>query len=252
MAWYKVPMEIPNIYHLLLNSKHFIIQDISIEKNTIRLGIESITHRAVCPECSQESLNIHSTYLRYPADLAWAEWRIILNLNVKRFFCQNDACSKRTCAERFPNFVSPYARRTQRVIKKQQRVGVNVCAHIAEKLLGFDHIGISDTTINRLIRSIPDPEILPVRVLGVDDWAKRKGQRYGTLLLDHERGQIIDLLTDRTADTLVQWFTQHPGIEIVSRDRSQTEYSPKNCSPIFIFAFPKYKKATEWVPFGFL
>lgn len=60
------------------------------------------------------------------------------------------------------------------------------------------------------------------RVLGVDDWAKRKGQNYGTILVDLERREIVDLLADRTAETLIEWLRKHPGIEIVTRDRSQT------------------------------
>jgi len=108
------------------------------------------------------------------------------------------------------------------VLRKQQRLEVNVCARTAEKLLRLDQIGISDTTVNRQISNLPDPEQHAVRVLGVDDWAKRKGQCYGTILVDLERGQIVDLLGERTAEPLVKWLEDHPGIEIVSRDRSQT------------------------------
>jgi transposase len=141
---------------------------------------------------------------------------------VKRFFCRNMACPKRTFAERFPNLVACYARRTQRVIAKQQRIAVNISAKVSEYLLRLDQIGISDTTINRLVRALPDPNPFWVKVLGVDDWAKRKGQRYGTILVDLERGSVIDLLPDRTANTLGQWLKGHPEIEVVSRDRSQT------------------------------
>jgi transposase len=118
--------------------------------------------------------------------------------------------------------VTPYARRTNRVFEKQLRIGVNTCACTAEKLLEAEHIGVSDSTINQIVRDLPDPEVQPVRVLGVDDWAKRKGQRYGTILIDLERGRVIDLLSDRTAETLAKWLKQHLEVEIVSRDRSQT------------------------------
>jgi transposase len=93
---------------------------------------------------------------------------------------------------------------------------------MAEKLLRSDQIGISDTTINRLIRSFPEKENRLVRVLSFDDWAKRKGQQYGTLFVDLEPCQIADVLPDRMADTLANWLKKHSGIEIVSRDRSQT------------------------------
>jgi transposase len=100
---------------------------------------------------------------------------------------------------------------------------VNISARIAEFLLEQYHVGIIDTTVNRIIRDLPDPKVVSsYRVVGVDDWAKRNGQRYGTILVDLERGSVADLLQDRTADTLAHWLKEHPEIEIVSRDRSQT------------------------------
>lgn len=208
-------------YHLL-DTDQFVISQIKIENDKIMLAVESTACKAICPRCNMESTEVHSTYMRHPIDLAWSEVAVILHLKLKRFFCQNDSCSKRTFAERFPGFVSPYARRTQRVIERQRQVGMNVCAKTAESLLNCEYIGISDTTINRILRDLPDPEKHPVRVLGVDDWAKRKGQTYGTILVDLEHGQSVDLLNDRTADTLAEWLKKHPEIEIVSRDRSQT------------------------------
>lgn len=208
-------------YHLL-DTDQFKIQQITIEDSWIRIAIESIARKAVCPNCKAESSKIHSNYIRYPVDLAWSEKGVTLELKVKRYFCHNNNCSKRTFAESFPDFICSYARRTRRVLERQRRIGINVCAKTAEKLLFCEQVGISDTTVNRILRDIPEPIGNPVRVLGVDDWAKRKGQRYGTILVDLERGQIIDLLNDRTADTLAKWLKKHPEIEIVSRDRSQT------------------------------
>ena len=60
----------------------------------------------------------------------------------------------------------------------------------------------------------------PLRVVGIDDWAWRKGQRYGTIFCDLERGKVIDLLPDRSAESTAAWLRAHPGIEIVSRDRA--------------------------------
>lgn len=211
-----------SLSQLLLKTDQLIIKEIMIGENRIWLAVESKARQAKCPKCQQESKQIHSTYMRYPADLAWAEWAVILQIQVKRFFCHNESCPKRTFAERFPDLVAPYARRTDRVVERQQQISLNVCAHIAEKLLLLVGIGISDTTVNRLLRDLPDPKARSIRVLGIDDWAKRKGQQYGTILVDLERGQVIDLLGDRTAETVTQWLKEHPGIEIVSRDRSKT------------------------------
>lgn len=215
-------METINLPYLLLNTRGFIIEGIQIEEHELCLTLESTAVQGTCPKCDQESSQLHSTYLRYPLDLPWAEWPVRLYLRAKRFFCCNRKCPKKTFAERFPDFLARYARRTDRVRQKQQRLGVNVCARTAEKLLKLDQVGISDTTVNRLLLDLPESEQTTIRVLGVDDWAKRKGQSYGTILVDLERGQIVDLLGERRAEPLVKWLEDHPGIEIVSRDRSQT------------------------------
>ena len=208
---------------MLLNSEQLRILNIRFIEGSIQVSAESKVQSARCPNCAEESKDLHSHYSRYPVDLAWSEWPVVIHLNVKRFFCRNSACPKRTFAECFPNLVASYARRTQRVTAKQQRIAVNINAKVSEQLLRLDQIGISDTTIvNRLIRALPDPNPSSVRVLGVDDWAKRKGQNYGTILVDLERGIVVDLLQDRTADSLAEWLKGHPEVEVVSRDRSQT------------------------------
>jgi transposase len=207
---------------LLLNTSHCLIQEIVVDKDRLCLTLESLSESARCPTCSQKSSRLHSIYLRFPKDLAWAEWPVILHLKVKRFFCQNPDCPKSTFAEQFPDLVARYARRTERCFHRQLCLGVNVCARMAEKLLAQEQNGISDSSLNRDLRHLPTAEIPSIRVLGVDDWAKRKGQRYGTILVDLEQGEIVDLLGDRTAETLAAWLKHHPEIEIVSRDRSQT------------------------------
>ena len=106
--------------------------------------------------------------------------------------------------------------------EKQERLGINICARTAQALLELDQMGISDTTLIRMIRALPDPKGHLVEVLGVDDWAKRKGQRYGTILVDHKIKKVMDVLEDRTAETLSKWLGAHPEIKIVSRDRSKT------------------------------
>jgi transposase len=88
---------------LLLNTDRLILQNIRLDEGKIRLSVESMVHSASCPVCARVSFDIHSHYMRYPTDLAWAEWPVIIHLKVKRFFCRNQACPKRTFAERFPN-----------------------------------------------------------------------------------------------------------------------------------------------------
>lgn len=209
-----------NLCHFLLKIEQLTVKHLFFDSTEIKVVVESNTACAICPVCGEESTEIHDIYTRFPNDLAWAEWPVVLQLQVKRFVCRNRQCPKQTFAEQFPGLVKRYARRTERVIDRQQQIGVEVCAVAAERLLGVEQIGISDTTVNRLIRVLPERATTPICVLGVDDWAKRKGQQYGTILVDLEKGQIVDILADRTAKTLAEWLKKQSGIEVVTRDRS--------------------------------
>jgi transposase len=77
----------------------------------------------------------------------------------------------------------------------------------------------SPTTLLRRIMALPTEPVETVRELGIDDFSFRRGRRFGTLLVDLERHQILDLLPERTSATAAAWMGQHPEIELVSRDR---------------------------------
>jgi transposase len=172
-------MDIQSLCQTLLNTEQFFLREMAIEYDQITLNLESIAQRATCPSCSNTSSQQHSTYQRHPRDLAWASWPVVIQLRVKRFFCQNRQCPKRPFAERFSDFVLPYARKTQRVVEKQQRTGLTVGARAAQTLLGQDQVGLSDTTLNRLIRAFRRAEssprkILPLSALAADPCRRSK------------------------------------------------------------------------------
>jgi len=177
-----------------------------------------------CPDCGRASRAVHSRYHRRPADLPSLGRVVGVELRVRRFYCRNAACARRTFAERLPELLAPRARRTGRLAEAQGRVGVALGGEAGARLLQGLAMATSADTVLRLVRGLPLPEPEPPRAVGVDDWAVRKGRSYGTILVDLERRRALDLLPDRTATTLAEWLRCRPGIGVVARDRS-TEYA---------------------------
>jgi transposase len=171
-----------------------------------------------------EQAAVHSRYDRHPADLPSLGRTVSIHLRVRRFYCRNTACPRQTFAERLPNLVAPFARRTRRQAEAQGQTGAALGGEAGARLLAHLSMPASADTVLRLIKPTPLPDQPVPRVVGVDDWAKRKGSRYGTIIVDLERHRVVDLLPDRSAATLADWLRQRPGIEIVARDRS-TEYA---------------------------
>ena len=162
---------------------------------------------------------VHSRYRRHPADLPSLGREVRVSLRVRRFYCRNVACPRQTFAERVAQLVAPFARRTRRLAEAQGRTDAALGGEAGARLLSRLSMPASADTVLRLLNRLPLPLPTGPRVIGVDDWAKRKGHSYGTIVVDLERRRVVDLLPDRTATTLAGWLQQRPGIEVVARDR---------------------------------
>jgi transposase len=145
-----------------------------------------------------------------------------LQIAVRRFVCPQSDCPRRIFAERFPGFAAPWARTTDRLRQTQTDLGSSLGGEAGARLAARMAITTSPDTLLRRVKRLENEPAEPPRVVGIDDWAWRKGQRYGTIIVDLERSDVLDLLPDRDADTVAGWLKDHPGIEVISRDRSAT------------------------------
>lgn len=207
---------------LLPDGNGFAVECVTSTADTIVIQVRTTNTSACCSLCGQPSQHVHSRYGRTLADLPWSQLNVRVLVSARKFFCRNSHCERRIFTEPLPELAQRYARKTLRLadtlLHLTHLLGGEVAARIA-RLMG---LLLSPAGLLKRLkkRSQPSAPVVTPRVLGIDDFAKRKGYRYGTLLVDLEQGRPVDLLPDRDPATVETWLRAHPGIEIISRDRS--------------------------------
>lgn len=199
------------------------VDKVEIQADEIELQAHLTRPEGVCPGCGQTSGSVHSRYRRKLRDLPMGRRRVRLCVAIRRFRCRYEDCHRLTFAEPLEGLATAFARRTERLTLTLRAISLATGAESGSRLARQLRMETSPDTLLRVLRQTIVPAVGEVRVLGVDDWAMRRGKRYGTLLVDLEQQRPVELLPDRTAETLATWLGTQDKVEIVSRDRS-TEY----------------------------
>lgn len=205
---------------LLPNPGILILDRIERETDRFRLMIHA-EQEPLCPLCGEMSRSGHSSYHRCLQDLPWQGISVQLWMTVRRFRCRNSSCPRRIFCERLPRVAPAYGRQTDRASEIVRLIGYVAGGLPGQRLLARLSITTSDDTVLRRVRQVATnvPITTPVRNLGVDDWAWLKGREFGTILVNLDLHRVVDLLPDRSAESLSAWLLQHPEIVTISRDR---------------------------------
>ncbi|MDP4026103.1 ISL3 family transposase [Methylobacterium sp. NEAU 140] len=194
------------------------VDALALEVGTLTITARTTAPRAVCPQCGQGSARVHSAYWRSLKDLPWQDRSVTWRVKVRRFRCGR--CPGRIFAEPVPGLARAKAQRSDRLAAAQTDIGMALGGEAGARLSRRLAMPVSGDTVLRLVRRRGIGSSPPPRVVGIDDWAWRRGRHYGTIVCDLERGRVLDLLPGRSCAPVRAWLAAHPDIAVVSRDRA--------------------------------
>jgi len=206
---------------LLLPDAALRLDRIEITAQAVTLCLRTTRPAVPCPRCAQPARQVHSRYTRHAHDLPIQGRPALLRLDARRFFCRNPDCPRRVFCEPIPHLLAKHARSTTRLTDTHRHLGLALGGEPGARLAAKLGMPTSpDTLLRRVKQGSPNAKPVPApRVIGVDDWAVRKGHIYGTIIIDLERSEVIELLPGRDGTQLKTWLGEHPEIEVLSRDR---------------------------------
>lgn len=205
---------------LLPEAGRLAVQRIRIEPAKILLELRCTDDAVLCPDCQCPARRGHSRYIRMINDLPWRGVPMVIQWQARRFFCDNPDCQRRIFAEQLPGLVARHGRNTVKMNQALVAIGLECGGEPGRRLTANLGITTSGDTLLRRVRATSPPGDLHPDTIGIDDFAFRKGQRYGTVIVDHQSHKVVDLLPERSSGSTSNWLATQPQVRVVTRDRS--------------------------------